>query len=139
MNTNPINKVHGVIKNVVIVTAGLMVVYLGGSWYFGHEFDSFDRIIFIVFAGIVTLQWFIGLMNLGVSIVQEGFQPKWQIEHLIWTSLAIGCLHAASNVPTPEGMSRFAVLLGLTLLSFFFIAVAIWRMRMTKPTENATT
>jgi hypothetical protein len=136
---NPINKFYGLVKNVVMTFAIVTILFLGGSWLLGREFTTFDRIFFIVFAGVVTLQWFIGLMNPGVSIVQGGFQPKWQVEHLIWTSLAIGCLHGASNFPAPEGMSRFVVLLVLTFLYFLFIAVAIWRMKITKSAEKATT
>jgi hypothetical protein len=136
---NPINKFHGLVKNIVMAFAAIMIFYLGGSSLLGRDFTTFDAIFFIAFASVVTLQWFIGLMNLGVSIVQEGFQPKWQIEHLIWTSLAIGCLHGASNVPTPTGFSRFAVLLGLTIACFFLIGIAIWRMKMTKPVKPATT
>lgn len=136
---NPINKFHGLVKNIVMVFAAIMIIYLGGSWFLGRDFTAFDKIFFVVFAGAVTLQWLIGLMNLGISIVQEGFQPKWQIEHLIWTSLAIACLHGASNVPTPENLSRFAVLLGLTIFCFLLIGIAIWRMKVTKPVETATT
>lgn len=137
MMNNPINKLHGIVKNVVIATTAIMLLILAGSWLMGRTFTAFDKILFVVFASIVTLQWFIGLMNLGIAIVQEGFQPKWQIEHLVWTSLAIGCLHGASNIPTPENLSRFAVLLGVTGLSLLFVAVAIWRMkaagRLTSP------
>lgn len=134
---NPINKFHGAVKNIVMAFAVLTIIYLGASWLLGREFTSVDTIFFIVFSTVVTLQWFIGLMNLGVSIVQEGFQPKWQIEHLVWTSLAIGCLHGAGNIPTPENLSRFAVLLGMTFLCFALIGIAIWRMKMTKPTAAA--
>ena len=135
---NPINKFHGLVKNIVMAFAAITIIYFGGSWLLGREFTTFDKIFFIVFSSVVTLQWLVGLMNLGISITQEGFQPKWQIEHLIWTSLAIGCLHGASNVPTPENISRFAVLLGLTFVCFLLIGIAIWRMKMTKPVETAT-
>lgn len=136
---NPINKFHGLVKNIVMAFAAVTIIYLGGSWLLGREFTTFDKIFFIAFSTVVTLQWLVGLMNLGISITQEGFQPKWQIEHLIWTSLAIGCLHGSNNIPAMENVSRFAILLGMTFLCFFLIGIAIWRMKATKPVEIATT
>ena len=135
---NPINKLHGLVKNIVMAFAVITIIYFGGSWFLGREFSTFDKIFFIVFSSVVTLQWLRGFMNLGISITQDGFQPKWQIEHLIWTSLAVGSLHASNNNPSMENVSRFAILLGISFLFFFIIGVAIWRMKMTKPNETAS-
>lgn len=134
---NPINKFHGLVKNIVIAFAAVTIVYLGVSLLLGREFTTFDKIFYKTFSIVVTLQWLMGLMNLGVSIVQEGFQPKWQIEHLVWTSIAVGCLHGGDNLIPFFNLSPFAILLAIIFLCFSFIGIAIWRMKMTKPVETA--
>ncbi|MBL8156632.1 MAG: hypothetical protein JNM70_20815 [Anaerolineae bacterium] len=127
---------HSLVRWLVVLTTIVAIVKLAMGYFNGGAYDALTRRIMVIFSGVVTLQWVIGLIFLIAygSVVGFGLRHFW--EHLLVMTLALGLSHM-HNSKRWRGLAdrlryRNSLLLVLGVLLLVIVGVALlpqgWRI-----------
>jgi hypothetical protein len=86
---------HSWVRWLVVLSAVLSVVYFAVYWLRGRSYGTTARRLMSLFAGLISLQWLLGVILLVVLGGQTGFGIRHYWEHLTVMTLAV----FAANAP----------------------------------------
>ncbi len=119
--------IHGYWRWVVLAVALVALVKFVIGWLGKGKVTDLDKTLGRVFAVVMTIQLVLGVLILLSFVMAAAFNPKTQMEHLLYGLLATGLSHALplrkENRPDSARfmMSAVYVLLALALIVFSVI------------------
>ncbi|MCS6848969.1 MAG: hypothetical protein RMN52_14790 [Anaerolineae bacterium] len=121
--------IHGLIRWVLAVLAIIVLVRYGMGWLGKRPFTTADRQLGIAYAGVITVQFVLGLLNLVLLAANGAFRPAVHIEHAFYGLLATGLAHMTSMFKNRPDAARFRNAFFLVLVSLLLVFLSVVRLR----------
>lgn len=122
---NVIQLIHGYWRWLLALVAILLVVKYTLGLINGATYVAADERLGQAFAGVMTVQFLLGLVVLIGKITVGGFNPQVHMEHAFTGMMAVALAH---TMPTfKRGGSRLRFISGL-VLAVLSIAIAIYNV-----------
>jgi Kef-type K+ transport system membrane component KefB len=86
--------IHGHWRWVLAVVAVVAIVKFLAGWLGKGKVTQLDKTIATAFAGAMTVQLVLGLINIGYVLSLGTFNPRLHGEHLVTGLIAVGLSHA---------------------------------------------
>jgi type IV secretory pathway VirB2 component (pilin) len=80
---------HSWVRWLVVLAAVLNIAYFAVAWLRSRPYDATARRVISLFAGLISLQWLLGVILLIVFGSQTGFGVRHYWEHLTMMTLAV--------------------------------------------------
>ncbi|MFN4294482.1 MAG: hypothetical protein ACK4JD_10150 [Thermoflexales bacterium] len=121
--------VHGLIRWVLAALALIVLVRYVTGWLGKRPFTGADRQLGAIYAGAVTVQFVLGLVNLILLGVNGAFRPGVHIEHAFYGLVATGLTHMAPMFKNQPDATRFRNAFFLVLASLLLVLLSVVRLR----------
>lgn len=121
--------VHGLIRWILAALALIVLVRYAMGWLGKRPFTSLDRQLGIAYAGAITVQFVLGLVNLVLLAVNGAFRPGAHIEHAFYGLVATGLVHMLPMFKNQPDAARFRNAFFLALVSLLLIVLSVARLR----------
>ncbi|BCX03153.1 MAG: hypothetical protein KatS3mg053_1091 [Candidatus Roseilinea sp.] len=121
--------VHGLIRWVLAVLALIVLVRYAIGWLGKRSFTSLDRQLGVAYAGVITVQFVLGLVNLILLAVNGAFRPGIHIEHAFYGLVATGLAHMTPMFKNQPDATRFRNAFFLVLASLLLVLLSVMRLR----------
>jgi len=121
--------IHGLFRWVVAILAIIVLVKYAIGWLGKRPFTDLDRQLGTAYAGAVTIQFVLGLINIILFIINGLFQPGKHIEHVVYGLIAVALAHMTAMFKNQPDEKRFRNAFFLVLLSVLVIVWSVIRLR----------
>lgn len=121
--------VHGLIRWILAVLALIVLVRYAIGWLGKRSFTGLDRQLGVAYAGAITVQFALGLINLVLLAVNGAFRPGTHIEHAFYGLVATGLVHMMPMFKNQPDAIRFRNAFFLALASLLLIVLSVARLR----------
>ncbi len=122
-------QIHGVFRWVLAAVAIIVLVKYVVGWLTKGAFTDIDAILGRLFAGAMTIQFLLGIINLIGFISMGAFRPGAHIEHAFYGLIATALSHMTSMFRKQEDSSRFRNAALLVLIALVLIFLSVSRLR----------
>ena len=118
---------HSGVRWLVLLAALISLAYFALGWLQARQYDGTARRLVSAFAGIISLQWLIGVIFLVVMGSQTGFGIRYYWEHLTMMTIAV----FVANLPNIlrrralTDKQRYLVALGSVVASIILVIIGI--------------
>lgn len=121
--------VHGLIRWVLAALALIVLVRYATGWLGKRPFTDADRQLGAIYAGAITVQFVLGLVNLIWLGLNGAFRPSVHIEHAFYGLVATGLTHMAPMFKNQPDAMRFRNAFFLVLASLLLVLLSVVRLR----------
>ncbi|GIV83224.1 MAG: hypothetical protein KatS3mg052_0231 [Candidatus Roseilinea sp.] len=121
--------VHGLIRWVLAALALIVLVRYATGWLGKRSFTAADRQLGAIYAGAITVQFVLGLINLIWLGVNGAFRPGAHIEHAFYGLVATGLTHMMPMFKNQPDATRFRNAFFLVLASLLLVLLSVVRLR----------
>lgn len=121
--------IHGFIRWFSVVLALVLIARYVWGWLGKRPFTTLDRQLGIALAGVVTVQFALGVINLVWLLTLGAFRPGTHIEHAFYGFVATGLVHSLPALKRLPDAQRFRNGLFLVLLALAIILLSVIRLR----------
>ena len=122
--------IHGYWRWVVLVVALLALVKFVIGWLGKGKVTDLDKTLGRVFAWVMTIQLVLGVLNLLSFVMAGAFNPRTQMEHMVYGLLATGLAHALPlRKENRADSARFMMSAVYVLLALALIVFSVIRLR----------
>ncbi|MCL6615536.1 MAG: hypothetical protein K6T39_00105 [Anoxybacillus ayderensis] len=121
--------IHGLIRWVLAALAVVLLVRYAIGWLGKRPFADLDRQLGTAYAGAMTVQFLLGLVNLLLLVANGAFRPGMHIEHAFYGLLATALSHMTPMFKNQPDERRFRNAFFLVLLSLLLVLLSVIRLR----------
>jgi len=127
---------HSLVRWLVVIVAIVALVKLALGLVQKASYDALTKRIMVIFSGVITLQWVIGLVFLVVIGGITGFGLRHYWEHLVVMTIAVGLSHMHNSKRWRDAADhirfRNSLIIIVVVLMLVFIGVILlpqgWRI-----------
>jgi hypothetical protein len=121
--------IHGLLRWVLVILGIVVLVRYAIGWLSKRPFTNLDRQLGVAYAGVMTLQFVLGLINLALMAINGRFSPAIHIEHAFYGLLATAFAHMTAMFKNQPDEKRFRNAFFLVVLSLIMVFLSVSRLR----------
>jgi hypothetical protein len=122
-------QIHGIFRWVLAIVAIIVLVKYVIGWLGKGKFTDTDAMLGRLFAGAMSIQFLLGIINLIGFISIGAFNPRIHIEHTFYGLIATSLSHMTSMFRRQEDSVRFRNAALLVLIALVLIFLSVSRIR----------
>jgi len=126
---NAVLILHNLVRWLVTLIAVVTLVKYIAGWLSNSKFTSLDVGLGRAFAGVMTAQLLLGILNLILYITAGAFNPRLQPEHALYGLIATGLAHMTAMFRKQPDATRFRNSALLVLLALLVVFWSVTRLR----------
>ncbi len=121
--------IHGFVRWVLAILAIVVLARYAIGWLGKRPFTALDRQLGVAYAGVMSVQFILGLINLVLLAINGAFRPGVHIEHAFYGLLATAFAHMTSMFKNQPDERRFRNAFFLVLASLLLVLLSVVRLR----------
>lgn len=121
--------IHGLLRWVLAILAIVVLVKYAIGWLGKRPFTAADKQLGSAYAGAMTVQFVLGLVNIIGYIAMGRFSPGLHIEHAFYGLIALSLSHMTPMFKNQPDEKRFRNAFFLVLLSLVVVLFSVIRLR----------
>lgn len=123
--------IHGLVRWATAAVALIALAKFGLGWLGRQKFTAADRALGSLYAGVITVQFVLGVVVLALLLVNGAFRPAVHVEHAFYGLVATGLAHGISGLKRLPDAQRFRTAFLLVLASLVVVFFSVVRLRGT--------
>jgi hypothetical protein len=122
---------HSLVRWVVIIVGiAALARYAYGWLKAGTPFGDLDKRLAVGYAGVLSVQFVLGMLNLILLLLIGGFTPGKDIEHTVYGLIITALAHiGARRWHDAPDQTRFRNLFFIVLVTIVLALFSVWRLR----------
>lgn len=121
--------IHGLFRWVLAILAIVVLVKYAIGWLGKRPFTAVDKQLGSAYAGAMTVQFVLGIVNIIGYVIAGRFSPGLHIEHAFYGLIALALSHMLPMFKNQPDDKRFRNAFFLVLLSLIVMFWSVMRLR----------